>query len=594
MTNSISTLYADASRLLQQGQHAEAMAACQRILRDEPRHANALMLLAVLTAQQGKVQAAIGLLREAAAIDPQHAEIQNNLGALLNGQRQFELAVPPLERAVALRPDYREAHFNLGSALNELGQCGMAVHHFSRAGQLGMDSSAYHYNYGIALQQSGRWQDAIDAYDKAIALDPAQGGAYSNKGLILSSFRHFEAAVATYEKAVAANPADPKFHNNLASALQELGRLDAALDSYERALALWPAYAYAHNNIGTLLQNMGRHEQARPHFEQAMALDADYVEARWNMALWLLQQGDFEAGWPAYECRWRRSQAVLAERNFGVPQWTGNQPLDGKTIILHAEQGLGDTLQFCRYAPALAARGATVVLEVQPALKHFLQHQFEHVSVIGHGESHPAPDLHCPLMSLPLGFGTRPDTVPAPAQYLSCEPGQLVKWRAQLGQGGAPQVGLVWRGSAAHRADRDRSLSLAQLLAQLPAGPRYFSLQKDISDSDRQLLQSRTDIVHLGDALHDFSDTAAVCAALDLVVTVDTSVAHLAGALGCPVWILLAVQPDWRWMLGRRDSPWYDSAVLYRQTAPGNWLPVLQQLAGDLGRLATAGAGATT
>jgi hypothetical protein len=306
------------------------------------------------------------------------------------------------------------------------------------------------------------------------------------------------------------------------------------------------------------------------------------VEAHWNEALLRLLTGDFSRGWAKYEWRWRNESLALSTRNFSQPLWLGAEAIDGKTILLHSEQGLGDTIQFCRYVPLVAARGARVILEVERPLHEIMTNLAGATEVISKGDALPDFDFHCPLLSLPLAFGTHLETIPSLTSYLRA-PGQTLKhWQARLGPKARPRIGLVWSGRPAHKNDQNRSISLRSLLPLLDIEATFVSLQKDVRSDDAAVLKECNDVLHFGDELKDFSDTAALILQLDLVISVDTSVAHLAGALGEPVWILLPYNPDWRWLLDRDDSPWYPSARLFRQQQIGNWAGVIDQVKNEL------------
>ena len=345
-------------------------------------------------------------------------------------------------------------------------------------------------------------------------------------------------------------------------------------------LALRPDHAEAYYNRGIALQSMLRLPEALESYRRAVALRPDYALAHWNESLCRLLMGDFEGGWREYE--WRREVREFAPQyhDFPRPLWLGEQEVAGRTILLHAEQGFGDTLQFCRYASLLAARGARVILEVQPPLKSLLTRLSGPAMVLAQGEPLPEFDLHCPLMSLPLACGTTLDTVPAAERYLTADPERVAACSARLGNTARPRVGLVWSGNPAHGNDYARSIALVDLLGSLDgAGVTFVSLQKDVRSHDRATLAARADILHCGEELRDFDDTAAWIEAMDLVISVDTSVAHLAGALGKPVWVLLPYAPDWRWLLEREDSPWYPTARLFRQPRSGDWDGVLLAVA---------------
>ena len=319
-------------------------------------------------------------------------------------------------------------------------------------------------------------------------------------------------------------------------------------------------------------------------YERSLALKPDYAHAHWNLADCRLMLGDFAQGWQEYEWRWKLEQRDFAQRDFAQPLWLGAPALHGRTILLHSEFGLGDTLQFCRYATEVAALGADVVLEVQPPLVPLLSGLKGVRQVVARGAALPAFDYHCPLMSLPLAFKTDLGNVPAEIPYLASDPARVALWREKLGPKRRPRVGIAWSGSQSQRNDK-RSMALAQMLPLLGDWAEWLSLQKEVPDSDLTLLASRGDVRHLGEELADFADTAAVVELIDVLVTVDTSVAHVPGAMGKPVWILLPFNAhDWRWMLDREDSIWYPSARLFRQAAVGDWAGVIGRVAAELQR----------
>ncbi len=373
--------------------------------------------------------------------------------------------------------------------------------------------------------------------------------------------------------------------NNRGNTLKELKRYDDALASYDRALALEPGFAGAHHNRGVTLQELKRYDDALASYERASALRPDFVEAHWNESLVRLQLGDFHGGWRKYEQGWKTG--LRGEpRGFAQPRWTGAEPLAGRTLLLHVEQGFGDTIQFVRYAPLAAAAGARVILEAYPLLTTLLSEVEGVNAVVSRGEPLPAFDLHCPLLSLPLAFGTELDTIPARVPYLTAPPARLARWGARLPRAGGLRVGLAWSGR--ETPDPNRSVALAQLapLFDLP-GIHFVSLQKDVRDSDEAALRGRPELLHLGPDLADFADTAAVIEQLDLVISIDTAVAHLAGALGKPVWILLPFSSDWRWLLDRDDSPWYPTARLFRQDETRAWDTVIARVRAALKGFAT-------
>jgi tetratricopeptide (TPR) repeat protein len=497
-------------------------------------------------------------------------------------QGQLALAKTLYEKVLKMHPQHLDT-------LQQLGLLALQTQNFHPAAELfgmaiAIDNQRYanHFHQGLALQAQGKFDAALACYDRSIALQPALAPAYCNRGIVLKQLQRFEQAQTSLNQAIALQPEMAEAYSNLADALVSMNRFDEALAHCEQAIALQPHYADAYYNRGVALQGLTRMDEAISSFRQAITLQPTDIDAQCNLAQALLMQGDFEAGWPLYEARWQSTKFTSQTRNFKQPLWLGKKPLQGKTILLHSEQGLGDSIQFCRYIPLLAARGARILLEIEPALATILG-SLDRVAQIYHkGEALPAFDFHCPLMSLPLALESRLETIPSLHPYLKADEGQQEQWRNKAKSNGQPRIGLAWSGNHQHRNDHNRSLPLAQLLPCLPAGFQYISLQKEVRQDDQPALLAHPGILHFGSDLHDFSDTAALIQTLDLVISVDSSVAHLSAALGTPTWILLPFAPDWRWMLNRSDSPWYPSVRLYRQTRHNNWDEVLHTLARDL------------
>lgn len=370
--------------------------------------------------------------------------------------------------------------------------------------------------------------------------------------------------------------------------MREGGRLDAAIASFNRAISLKPDYAEAYSNRGIALQECKQMEAAIACFDYAIALKPDYADAYWNKSLVLLLGGNFLDGWELYEWRWLRRAFRLSKPQFSKPLWLGNGSLEGKTILLHAEQGFGDTLQFCRYAKLVAALGARVLLSVPRPLMPLLKRLEGVDALLEEGGSPPAHDYHCPLMSLPLAFKSTLETIPAPSAYLYSDPDKVSRWADRLGGKTRPRVGLVWSGRPDHNNDHNRSLSLAELTAYLDDRFEYVSLQKEVRAADQRSLERAENLRHFGEELSDFADTAALCELMDVVVSVDTSVAHLSAGLGRATWVMLPHVPDWRWLLDRGDSPWYPSARLFRQAKGGDWERPLARMRSDLSALLVA------
>ena len=416
-----------------------------------------------------------------------------------------------------------------------------------------------------------RHEEALASFRRAIALRPDFAEAHNSLGGALNDLGRHREAIESCEQALALRPHFAEAYGNLGLILTALNRHDEAIASCRKALSINPDLAEAHCNLGCALNDLGHQKEAIASYEQARALDPELAEAHWNLALALLATGDFARGWQEHEWRWR-ANVIGPEQNFRQPLWLGVEDLTGKTILLHNEQGLGDALQFVRYAPQVRQRGARVVLRVQRPLLSLMAGLAGVDLVIAEGDALPEFDFHCPLLSLPLAFGTHLQNIPAGIPYLHPAADRLAKWQSILGERTAPRIGLAWSGNPAHKNDRNRSIALKQLLPLLSVpGVRFVSLQRDLREDDAAVLGNLPALVSIGAQLDDFADTAAAISLLDLVITVDTAVAHLAGALGKPVWVLLPFAPDWRWLLKREDSPWYPTARLFRQQQINDW-----------------------
>lgn len=429
---------------------------------------------------------------------------------------------------------------------------------------------------------------AVACFDRVLEIDPRNADAHNSRGEALSAQRRHDDALTSYEAAIRLNPLDARAHNNAGGALLETGRYQAALERFDQALAIRPGYASAISNRGSALHGLARFAESISQFDQALAIEPDYAEARFNRGLTLLLLGNFRDGWRDYEAR-LAAQYPQEKREFARPRWNDGSDLNGKTILVHAEQGLGDTLQFCRYVPLVALGGARVLLEVQRELVSLLRTLDGTTEVVSCGDPLPDFDVHCPLLSLPRAFGTDLSNIPAGAGYLRPDRQRVARWQARLGPRAARlRVGLAWSGSRLLKNDRNRSLPLGLLLDAVEGiDAEFISLQKDVRASDIGALARSKSVRPFGAELEDFRDTAALTSLLDLVVTVDTSVAHLAGALRVPTWILLPWVPDWRWLLHRPDSPWYPTVRLWRQKASGDWPSLLTDLRAGLKALAT-------
>jgi tetratricopeptide (TPR) repeat protein len=560
-------------------------------------------------------QDALACFDRAIQLNPHHAETYINRGFVLQSLQRFAEAESSFDHALTLKPDNADAFISLGIALQESGQLQRAIASYDQALILKPDSALVYNNRGNALAALKLYEAALQSYAQAIALQPQNPEAYNNRGIVLKDLKQHQQALADYDVAIALNPDYAEAYNNRSVALRHLKQFDAALESIEQSIRLNPefaeaynnrgnvlkeiqlytealisfdqaiairaGYAGAHNNRGTALYELKQFDLALESYEQALALNPQFASCYWNKALLKILTGDFEEGWRLYEWRWL-GLLKDADRKFTHPLWLGQQSLAGKTILIHPEQGLGDFIQFCRYLPLLENLGAKVILETPLPLLGLLETLDANFSIVAQGEPLPDFDLHCPIMSLAYAFKTSLSNIPATVPYLQADDAKRQRWRHSLGETQRLRIGLVWSGSAEHKHDQKRSIPLSQFTPLLNLDIEFHSLQKEVRPDDALTLEDFRQIHPHQHELHDFTDTAALVAELDLVISVDTSVAHLAGALGKPVWILLSYLPDYRWLLDRDDSPWYPTATLFRQTAIGDWDGVLADVAEKL------------
>jgi tetratricopeptide (TPR) repeat protein len=570
--------FQQAVSLHQRGDLDQAESAYRQILTAVPRHCDALHLLGVIAAQRGRAETAVELIGRAISIDGTNAAAYANRGKALQNLQRWEESLTDLSRAVELNPLYPDAFNDRGIALQYLGRLPEASTSFSRAIELNPgDASAYN-NLAVILQMLGRPEQALTNATRALELRPGFAQAHYNRGNALRDLQRWDEAIASYAQAIGILPSYADAHNNLGLALRRLGRLDQGAACFARAIQLQPRVAETHVNQAVTLQDLQRWDEALAAFRRATELDPGFAVAHWNEAVCRLLMGDLTGGWPKYEYRWlctehiQRSPEILAR-----PQWNGETSLRGRTILLYAEQGLGDTLQFCRYVKLIATGDVRVILLVQPPLVSLLRTLEGVTEVIGWGDELPPFDYQCPLLSLPLAFKTDLATIPAHVPYLHIDAGHAMRFAGLLGPRTRPRIGLAWSGKSAHPNDHNRSIPLADLAQLLSCQAQWVSLQKDVRPADQPTLVA-SELLDVSSELEDFSDTAALLSQLDLIVTVDTSVAHLAGALGKPTWVLLPFAPDWRWLTGRTDSPWYVTMRLFRQPVPGDWASVIRDV----------------
>jgi tetratricopeptide (TPR) repeat protein len=441
-------------------------------------------------------------------------------------------------------------------------------------------------NYGLILAALARHQEALACFEDALALGANHLAALRNRAASLKHLRRFDQSLAAYEAVLALKPDDVEALNECGGLLAWLNRPAEAVVRYERALVVAPRIAELHINKGTALAALNRQQEALESFAAAIGIDPERAEAQYNASLVRLRLGDFRDGWRQYEWRWKKFVGAGQGRCQAAPLWLGAEPLKDKTILLLAEQGIGDTIHFMRYAPLVAALGGRVILGVQSPLKAIAATVAGVAMVLGEGEPLPQVDFHCPLISLPLAFQTELSTVPANIPYVHPPRERLDRWRGRVPAHGRLRVGICWAGSGTHLNDRNRSVALDRFAALISVpGVDFVSVQKEVSEQQAALLRAHG-VVQLGQEFTDFADTASVLAMLDLLISVDTSVAHLAGAMGKAVALLVPFAPDFRWLLDRTDSPWYPTMRLYRQSAIGDWGAALDRLRRELAALA--------
>ena len=580
----------DAQTLLQLGQMlelagrcAEALETYDRLVAVAPHLIDAHLRRALLLLDQGRHRDSIAACDAALAIDPDHVDALLRRGVGKQALSLWNEALADYNKVIALQPHCIDALNNAGIVLAAIGDSEAAVASYDKALALRPDFPEAFNNRGVALKALGRNEEAVASFSAATGLRPDYFAALRNQAETLVALKQPAEALACYDRALQLEPADPLLHNNRGAMLRELCRYEEALLGAERALALQPNYPDAFNNRGVALGALGRHAEALQSFRAALALKPDNINAHWNLSLCLLRLGEFDEGWREHEWRWKKPDFLQHIYNFPQPRWQGNEDIAARTILLSAEQGLGDAIQFVRYADLIAERGAKILLFVPAPLVELFSASFPDAYVFSKAVELPPFDFQCPLLSLPLAFATRVETIPASVPYLKAPISRTTAWETQWSATEPMQIGLVWAGNASHTNNSNRSIPL-RALAPLFSNDniRFFSLQKDMSREDRRWLDGFPQVSILDESLKDFADTAAVISRLDLVITVDTAVAHLAGALGKPVWILLPFVSDWRWLPGRTNSPWYPTARLYWQPMTGDWSRTIEQLASDL------------
>ena len=579
----------------------------QEILRHDPSNFGALHMSGLIDYDQGRPVLAIKRITQAIALYSGNAVSHRNLGMIYQSVNRHNDALECYHRALVLKPEYVDAKLGIAISQKQLRQplivsaeaksaaqkaFSLANRHrvFKRHDQAldcyeeglcndPLDADAY-CDRGVVLFSLGRYEQSIQSMNRAIEINPELGLAYSNRALAQMRLKQFESALASLQCSVRIDPRLADTHLQLGNVWMKLDQPGRAIEAYSQAISLRPGFTKAHLHRGIAQMDLLLVDDAIASYKAAIASDSELMTAHYGLAMATLLQGDLDRGWPLYESRWKLPaiSGTIPTGIFQYPQWDGTSDIAGKTILIHSEQGYGDTLQFCRYIPLVAQRCANIVFKVPQPLVELLQFQFPFSLVVGNDSQIPHFDVQCPLLSLPLAFGTTLLSIPSGTCYFHSDVKRRQVWLEKLKDTEKIRVGIAWSGSQSHKNDEKRSLRLENLLPYLPKEHQYVSLQYDIRPIDLNTLQENPEIVDFRSEIKDFADMAALCDLMDAVICVDTSITHLSGSLGKPTFVLLPFNPDWRWQLNRSDSPWYPSVTLLRQQKPLDWTHPLSQI----------------
>jgi tetratricopeptide (TPR) repeat protein len=516
---------------------------------------------------------------------PKHVGALNLLTIALMSMKRFEEAKGFVEKALRLDQSSDVSFYNYGIILKNLSKPRQALEQFDSALKLNPNVCETWNNRGTVLNDLKEYERAVTDFDRAIILNARYVDACANKGKSLGKLKRYDEALVAFDKALALKPDLADAWLGRGNVYCGLRQYDEALVAYDKALALKHDLAEAWLGRGNVFFSTNRDHEARTCYDKSISVKNDIAEAYWSKSLLTLSLGEYEEGWQLYEWRWRTQEFPSPLRAFDQPLWLGDNDISNKTILIHSEQGLGDAIHFYRYLSFFKGLNCTILFEIPKILISLFNRQSDNIHLIAKGGVLPHFDVHCPLMSLPLAFKTSLNTIPAHIPYLRPDEKKVTEWRGRVGDKAKPRIGLAWAGNQNLRNDAARSIRLEKLAPIITEVAEWYSLQKDVRDYDREHLAALHSLNDFTNLLDDFSDTAAMIAALDLVITVDTAVAHLAGALGKTVWILLPFHPDFRWLRNREDTPWYPTARLFRQIKDGEWDDVVEKISQDLGRL---------
>ena len=588
----------------------------KKVLKLEPSFEDAQFNLANLYSDINRTQDAIEIFNKLLESNPQNVEVLFNRGNAFKREKNLEEAIKSYDRVIEIQPFHFNAMLNRGNAYLGLENIDEAISSFSKALEFNPNllealvsrASAYYVNksydlaikdhqnvlelkqdhkesyFGIAnaLKDKLFLKEAVNYYQKAIEIDPNYYDALTNLANTLRRLKAFDEAAVYYSKAVQIRPNSPEPYSNLGNILHDLKRTDLAIDAYAKALEINPKDVRAIYNLGNIFKELNQLDDALRKFEHVLEIEPNSIETKFAKGMILLTQGKYKEGFQLYEYRWQRDSLIKKLRKYPQPLWTGKENLNGKTLLIYIEQGLGDTIQFSRFIPQIAVMGANIIFEVQKPLISLMNQIQGVTSVIPYESEYENFDYFCPLLSIPAALGIEVEDLPLSKGYIKANTDYLDKWQKILGEKTKPRVGLVCSGNQMHENDQNRSILLFNIIPFLPKEIEYITLQKEMRDVDRQLIEKYPLFKSFGDQLESFEDTAALCELMDVVISVDTSVAHLSGALAKKTYLLLPYCPDWRWMLNRTDSPWYDSMQIYRQEFANNWQSTFQKLSDDL------------
>ncbi|MBF8274866.1 MAG: glycosyl transferase family 9 [Magnetococcales bacterium] len=599
----------------QKGRFATAEALYLELLRDSPDDAQVLHLLGLLASASGDSGKAIRWISQAISIQPAFPEALNNMGHALLEQGRFAESVTFYQKAIALKPDFVEAHYNLGNVFKMMGHPDQALACYRNTLHIRPDFADAHLNMGTVFHARGVLAEAMNAYQQALALRPDYPEALVNVGLIFQSQGQFLPAIEKYQQALALRPNYSEALSRWGIALQDMGNLAGAIEKYGQALEIRPQYpeALSHlgsallgldrlteateklhqaltlrprlpealSNLGSTLHKQGKLTEALVQFHKAKTADPHFAEAHFGESLTRLLLGDYPTGWNLYEWRWRTKG--FRSHEHSQPLWDGS-PLHGQTILLHCEQGIGDNVHFVRFIPQVKEKGARIVVLCPPTLQRLFSRMDAIDVLVTHAQQIPLCDCQAPLMSLAGLLDITLETIPASIPYLVAAPTDIEKFKQKFKPYPELKIGLVWRGNPNYKNDHTRSMTVAMMAqVQKVSGCLFVGLQKDVTNDELAVLAQSQRFIDLSQDLNDFADTAAALTCLDLVISVDTAVMHVAGAMGCPTWGLLSHVPDWRWLVARSDSPWYPTVKLFRQTTPQSWQEVIDDVIHRLG-----------